>query len=222
MKKFNLIKRIANIIFNKKLNLLKSKITPKKFKNYSEDLKIKKYNPLLQGEKVERILEKYSSDPKKLIEYIKGASTPIYLVKKPERILSKIKEEQGFIMPKEGIEALYLNLILNKKISFETSEMFIIDKDFSSYLFAYEFYKWYCYKTGVKGYEKETQIKFKKVFNFSAAPKTDDLTFDEIIELKTAIRRDIEAIEFVKNYSMKHSKGSEAFLKIIKGQSASI
>jgi len=222
MQKINLIKRIAKIIYGNKLSLLKAKITPKKFLNYSLDLKLSEHNSILQGEKVEHILDKYKSDPKKLIEYIKGAKTPIYLVKNPENILSKIHEEEGFIMPQKGLSALYLNLILNKKISLNTPEMFIISKDFSSYLFCYEFYKWYCYKTGVKGYEQETQIKFKKVFNFSQTPEIDNLTFDEIIDLKTAIKRDIEAIEFVKNYSKKHSQSSKVFGNLKQGKCANI
>lgn len=210
------IKTIANIIFKNKLSLLKAKITPKKL--YFKDLKIKEHNSILQGEKVEKILDKYSSDPKKLVQYIKGANTDIYIVKNPNKILSKIKEEQGFIMPQKGLSALYLNLILNKKISFKTPEMFVIERDFSSYLFAYEFYKWYCYKTGVKGYEKETQDKYKNLFSTN----TDELTFDEIIELKTAIKRDIEAIDFVKNYSRKHSQSSKVYKTIVQGSSAQI
>ncbi len=219
MGKINLIKRIAKVIYANKILLLKSKITPKKFPGYSLGLKINEHNVALQNEKVERILDKYKSDPKKLIEYIKGANTPIYLVKNPEKILSKIKEEQGFIMPQKGICALYLNLILNKKISFETSEMFIISKDFSPYLFVYEFYKWHSYKTGAKGYEKNTQEKYKKLFSLK---NQDELTFDEIIELKQAIRRDIEAIEFVKKYSQKNQQSKKVFGKIKQGQCANI
>ena len=211
-----IIKRIANIIFHNKLNLLKAKITPKKL--YSKDLKLNEHNALLQGEKVENILNKYSSDHKKLVQYIQGAKTDIYIVKNADKMLSKIGEEQGFIMPQKSIRALYLNLILNKKISFKTPEMFVIEKDFSPYLFAYEFYKWYCYKTGVKGYEEETQEKYKNLFS----TKTDELTFDEIIELKTAIRRDIEAIEFVKKYSQKHSQSSKVYKNLVQGASVQV
>ena len=222
MNKNSLIKRIANVIYNNKLTLLKSKITPKKFINYSSDLKLDDKNALLQGEKVEKILDKYKSDPKKLIEYIKGANTPIYIVKNCSKLLSKIHEEQGFIMPQKGLCALYLNLILNKKISFNTSEMFIMDKNLTPYLFVYEFYKWYCYKTGAKGYEYDTQIKFKKVFNYSSVSQKDELTFDEIIELKTAIKRDIEAIEFVKNYSKKHQQASKVFKTLKQGKQVNV
>ena len=222
MGKFKLIKRIAKIIYGKKLALLRAKITPDKFAKYSKDVQINEFNPLLQGEKVEKILEKYSCDPKKLIEYIKGAKTPIYLVSNPEKLLGKIKEEEGFILPQKGFSALYLNLILNKKISFETSEMFVISKDFSSYLFCYEFYKWYCYKTGVKGYDIKTQENYKNVFSLTSNSKIDELTFDEIIELKTAIKRDIEAIEFVKNYSMKHSQSSINLAKIKQGKTVRV
>lgn len=222
MEKLNLIRRIAAIIYKNKLGLLKTKITPNKFKKYNANLKIKEYNPILQGEKVEKILEKYSADPIKLLEYIKGGNTPVYIKNDADKILSCIKEEQGFISPKKGLEALYLNLVLNKKIAYETPEMFIINANFSSYLFVYEFYKWYCYKTGIKGYEKETQIKFKKVFNFSESSKLEELTYDDIIELKTAIKRDIEAIDFVKNYSRKHFGSSKAYKKLKETKFANI
>ena len=171
----------------------------------------------MRGEKVEHILDKYKSDPEKLIEYIKGAKTPVYILKNT-KFLENIKEEQGLITPKTGLCALYLNLILNKKISLKTSEMFIISENFSSYLFVYEFYKWYCYKTGTKGYEQATQDKYKNIF----AINKDELTFDEIIELKTAIKRDIEAIEFVKNYSLKHQQSKKVFGNLKQGNCANI
>ena len=128
-----------------------------KDKNYEKD----KANQ----EKIENIIEKYINEPEKFFEYIKGAKTPIYKIKNADKILAKINEQEGFILPKKGLKALYLNLILNKKISFKTPEMFVLrNGELNTYAFIYQFYNWYCYKMKLSGFDDETQEKFKHIF----------------------------------------------------------
>lgn len=174
-------------------------------------------------EKIEKILNNFIDNPKELFNYIKGAKTPVYKTIFAKKILSLIKEDEGFILPKKGMEALYLNLILNKKISFKTKEMFVISSyEVNKTILAYQFYIWYSYKMKLEGYENEVQDKFKNIFNICETNKIEELTYEEILELKSAIKRDIEAINFVKKYSQKKYKAKEAIDKIKEGKKISV
>ena len=174
-------------------------------------------------EKIEKIIEKYINEPEKFFDFIKGAKTPIYKIKNADIILARIGEQEGFILPKKGKTALYLNLILNKKISFSTPEMFILrNGELNTYAFIYQFYNWYCYKMKLSGYEEETQEMFKEVFELCETSKIETLNYEEIMNLKSAIKRDIEAINFVKNIVQKFSMAKKNLNKIKEGNSIQI
>ena len=171
-------------------------------------------------EKIEKIIEQYIDEPEKLFNYIKGAKTEVHLSKFAPKILAKINEQEGFILPQKGLKALYLNLLLNKKFSFSTNEMFVLRSlDVNLTVFIYQFYKWYCYKMNLSGYESEVQEQFKKVFEICETNQIDKLTYEEVLNLKSAIKRDIEAIDFVKKIVQKFSMAKKNLEKIKQGQS---
>ena len=70
--------------------------------------------------------------------------------------------------------------------------------DVNIYALIYQFYNWYCYKMKLDGFETSTQEKFKHVFEYCETTKINELSFEEILNMKSAIKRDIEAIDFVK------------------------
>lgn len=164
-------------------------------------LSIKKQSETEQTSKlkIKKIVEQYLDNPKKIFEYIKGAKTSIIINKNADKILAFIGEDEGFIYPKKGLKALYLNLLLNNKISFSTNDMFVMRSyDINIYALIYQFYNWYCYKMKLDGFEIKTQEKFKHVFKYCETSKINELSFEEILNMKSAIKRDIEAIDFVK------------------------
>lgn len=174
-------------------------------------------------EKIEKIIEKYINEPEKFFDYIRGAKTPIHKIKNADKILAKINEQEGFILPKKGLKALYLNLILNKKISFKTSEMFVLrNGELNTYAFIYQFYNWYCYKMKLSGFDNETQEQFKHIFEICETDKINSLNYEEILNLKSAIKRDIEAINFVKKIVQKFSMQKINHEKIKQGKSVNI
>ena len=174
-------------------------------------------------EKIENIIEKYINHPEKFFDFIKGAKTSIYKIKNADKILARIGEQEGFILPKKGIKALYLNLVLNKKINFETPEMFVLrNGELNTYAFIYQFYNWYCYKMKLSGFEDDTQENFKNVFEICETDKINSLTYEEILNLKSAIKRDIEAIDFVKKMAQKFSMSKKSLEKIKQGQSIKV
>ncbi len=160
---------------------------------------------------IEDIAKKYLKKPEELFKYIEKSGTNVYKIKNADKLLIFIGEEEGFILPKKGIKAIYLNLITKNKLKTKTPEMFIL-RNFNTKesILLYQFYNWYCYKRKIDGFEPETQSKFKKVFKtYNKKEDLENLTFDEILALKTAVRRDIEAINFVKRYIAQYLKTKE-------------
>lgn len=173
--------------------------------------------------RIEKLLDAYINKPEKLFEYIKGSGTKVFLNKHAAKILSKIKEEEGLIYPKKGLKALYLNLIFNKKFSFETDEMFVLSSyNVNLVAMSYQFYNWYACKMKLNGYDFVSQEKFKNVFEICETEKVNDLSFEEIISLKNAIKRDIEAIDFVKQLVSQKSTAKKNLEKIKMGQTVRV
>ena len=97
--------------------------------------------------------------------------------------------------------------------------MFVIRcYDVNIYALVYQFYNWYCYKMKLDGFEDKTQEQFKHVFEICETSKIDELSFEEILNLKSAVRRDIEAIEFVQNFAKKKTMSKINLEKIKQGK----
>ena len=74
----------------------------------------------------------------------------------------------------------------------------------------------------LSGFEDKTQEMFKYVFEICETSKIDSLNYEEIISLKSAIQRDVEAINFVKKIAQKFSMAKKNLEKIKHGQSIKI
>ncbi len=177
-------------------------------------------NAKANQEKIKKLFETFINDKEKLFDYIKKGNTKVYKIKNANKILSLIKEQEGFILPKKGLKALYLNLILNKKFSLRTPEMFVLRTfDVNVYAFMYQFYNWYSFKMNLPGFEEDSQEYFKHVFEICETDKRTKLSFEEIMKLKSAIRRDIEAIDFVISFVKEKSIAAKKLAKIKAGES---
>lgn len=182
-----------------------------------------KNNAKANQEKIKKLFETFMNDTEKLFDYIKKANTPVYKIKNAQKILSYIGEQEGFILPQKGLKALYLNLILNKKIALKTTEMFVLRTyDVNLYAFLYQFYNWYSFKMNLTGFEEDSQEYFKHVFEICETNKKDELSFEEIIKLKSAIKRDIEAIDFVISFVKEKSMSKKNLEKIKLGETVNI
>jgi len=208
-------KMLSGNICNEKYIAINGATLSFKDKNYEND----KANQ----EKIKKIIKQYLKQPEKFFDYIKGAKTPIYKIKNADKFLAKIGEFEGFILPKKGLKALYLNLFLNKKISLKTPEMFVLrNGKLNTYAFIYQFYNWYCYKMKLSGFDDETQEQFKHVFEICETSKSDTLKYEEILNLKTAIKRDIEAIDFILNLIKDIDMSKKSLEKIKNGKAISL
>ena len=171
---------------------------------------------------IENIVKSVKNNPYKLIEYIEEHGTKVYKIKNANKILAVIDETEGFITPKKGIKALYLNFIINKTFSAAFNECFIMrDLAVDPYYTIHQFYNWYAFKSGFAGYEYEAQEKFKKViYSKNRKEDIDTLSIADILAVKEAIHRDVEAINFVINLAKNTDGTKQAFQKIIKKTSS--
>ena len=225
---FNFIYKKQNEKKQKRLNSLNKKFLScnisgeKNFATSGATLAIKdkiEKEKKANADKIEKIVQMYLKEPKKLFDYIKGAKTKVCVFKGAKKFLSFIDEDEGFILPQKGLKALYLNFFLNKKFSLTSKEMFVMSSyNVNIYAFIYQFYNWYCFKMNLNGYDKSTQENFKHVFEICETKKINSLSYEEILGLKCAIRRDIEAIEFVKKMAVKNSMAKKNLEKIKRGK----
>lgn len=156
-----------------------------------------------------------------LLNYIKKSETKIYHLKNPDKLLKQIGEKEGFIFPQNGLKALYLRLFLDKDFSFKSKEIFVLKekKDISLYSLIYQFYNWYCFKSGLNAFDMKAQNNFKHVFEICETQAINALSFKDAYALKEAISQDIEAINFVINF-VKNNKMSKKCLEKIKNKEA--
>lgn len=182
-------------------------------------------------EKLERnakvILKKYENNPEKLLQFIEGSGTKIYKIACADKVLKIIGYEEGFIGKINGLKGLYINTIVKAlagekiNLSFKTKPMFILrDMPLDSYYMIQQFYKWYAMKLNLPGFDYESQENFQK-FLSSNDEKIDELSIEEILGLKEAIARDVEAINFVIDLA-KSTEGSKNAMKKITAGGASV
>ncbi len=165
---------------------------------------------------VAAIVKKTNCDPEALLEYIKVSKTPVYKINNADKLLNLIKEEEGLICEKEGLEGLYLSLITGQGFKFKTEPMFIMrDGNIDKFYMLHNFYRWYSLKSGLSGFEYRIQKIFKKVILGDADNIIKILSMEDIISVKEAIERDNEATSFVLDYT-KQLEGSKNVLDKIK------
>ena len=165
-------------------------------------------------EELQLILKSCNYNPLELLEYIKKHDTEVFFIDSAKKLHS-IGENEGFIYPQKGTKALYLSLLAKKKLSFKTSEMFLLTKgEINKYYFIYHFYNWYAFKHGINGIDAEAQqLLNKHLFNVSESD-FNKLQLADIYKLKDAIKQDKSAIEFVFKLCQNYDGAKKALEKL--------
>lgn len=167
------------------------------------------------NDEVKDIVTKNLKTPNSLLDYIEENGTKVYRVPYAKKLLILTGEQEGFITPAKGINALVLNLVLNHQFAFKTEPMFVFGTEqINIYNMAHQFHKWYSYKTGLPGFDEAAQEKFKKIFDYEIDANVELLSYEEILSLKEAIHRDIEAIDFVIKLAKENEGAKKVFNNI--------
>lgn len=172
---------------------------------------------------VRAILKQCKNNPVMVLEYFEKNNITCYFVKRAAKILDKIGETEGFITERSGYTAFALGLITGVGMKFKTPDMIVLEKEEPDiYKLINCLHKWYSKKEGMEGFDEKSQRLLKK-FN----PKNEDrlikkLSLKDIDMLKNAIARDVQAIEFVSQYSKENAGSKKALEKMQTDKGASI
>lgn len=176
----------------------------------------------------EVIIKKCGGDYAKLLKYISKNGTQVHKIPFANRVLAFINCEEGFIGEQRGINALFLSfvlMVLSKekiRISIKTQPMFVMrDMPVDLYIMIQQFHKWYAMKLNLPGFDAESQENFQKFLDGANDSQIKDLSLDEIIGLKEAIARDVEAINFVVDLA-RATKGAQNAMKKLSDGGASV
>lgn len=173
------------------------------------------------------ILKKCENDPQKLLEFVEKRGTKVYKIPFANKFLKAIGYEEGFISEINGIKALYVNVLLlifgqKAHLSFASKPMFIVKtSSLEGCHIIQQFYKWYSMKLDLPGFDAESQKHFNSFLSSASDAKLSELSVEEMLGLKEAIARDIEAINFVVEMA-KNTDGSKNALKKMKTGGASV
>lgn len=168
------------------------------------------------------ILKNFENNPEQMLIYIERNGTPVIRHEKAGKILDIIREEQGYIRELKGLKALLLNLMLFKKFSFKTTEIFLMNEGkIDPYAMIHQFYKWYAMKTGMPGFDNNAQDNFRKYIDEKSYLNLKSLDIEDILDLKDAIARDVDAINFVEKIA-KENEGSKKAMKKLTDGGASV
>lgn len=181
-------------------------------------------NKIKLDNSIKTILKKYQNDPDKLLEFVEKNGTKVYKIPFANKILSIIGYEEGFVGKTTGFKALYLNCIIpmlakeNIKFSFKTEPMFILrNLQLDKYCMIQQFHKWYAMKLNLPGFDSESQNNFQKFLNSNDDENIKLLSVEEILGLKEAIARDVEAINFIVDLAKSTSGSKNALKKMTTG-----
>lgn len=170
------------------------------------------------NKEVKEIVTKNLKEPETLLKYIEENGTKVFRIPYADKILAIVGEQEGFITPIRGLNAVILNIILEQKFSLKTDAMFVLrDMPLNIYTLTHQFHKWYGYRMGLPGFDDKAQEKFKKIWEYEIDENIKNLSYEDIASLKEAIHRDVEAIDFVTKLA-KENEGAKKVFENIKNK----
>lgn len=176
------------------------------------------------------ILKEAVNNPEILVSFIKSKGTRVIKSKYIKPVLFILGEQEGFLPPIKGSKAFILAVLLNLtscanlSLKFETPALFAIDdKPINIYFLSHQFHLWLSYVNELPGFDETTRKNFKNVWDSNVdSMEVGKLSMEEILSLKDAISRDLEAIKFVKEMTREFVGQKQSLEKIKQGGSANI
>jgi hypothetical protein len=165
-------------------------------------------------EEVELILKNCKCNPQALIKFFEGHNTPVYQVKDVVKKLKPLRERKGLITERTGYVSLRLNMMTSKKIKFNSPMMIVLEEgEPYIYFLMHALHKWCAVKNGLEGLDEKSQKTMLR-FNVKNKKSLAKLSLNDIKMARAAIKRDVQAIDFVLEYSKKHAGAKQALDKL--------
>lgn len=226
-------KKVLNWYYDFKYSKYKKKSSSKTFITAGETLYLNAQEKLDAKKVIENaksVFKEHLNEPEKIFDYIKSEGTPVFKLTKAHTMLWFVGQEEGFIPPQKGFNALALSCLIKFfakeeiKVGFETSGMFVFrDTVLSPYFLAYHLYHWMAYSKNLSGYDEKTAKQFKNIFVLEKdITARKNLSIDEILSLREAIAREVDAIDMVVQLAKEVSGAKKASDKLKKDGDISI
>lgn len=167
------------------------------------------------AESAREAIEAFYTEPHLLAEFIERHGTPVYALKcsiVANFILKTLGFEPGFILPDSSCRFNWLKRILTFYDQIFTQEK-IITRDFKNGLFvipcplftvgflSHQLHHWLAFRSGMNGYCERARRLYKKFWTENRGQIGSEvykMDVEDIIALKAAINRDLEALKFLK------------------------
>jgi hypothetical protein len=152
-----------------------------------------------------------------LLVHIESHGTRVCKLKNADKFLNLIRDEEGLITERRGLDGIYLNIITGSRPALRSEPMFILrDGEINPFYMLHQFYKWYSLKKGLPGFDPRSQRLFRK-YIYAKNPQIKGLSLDEMIGLREAIARDREATDYACNAAREQEGSKKAFDKLQEG-----
>lgn len=159
-------------------------------------------------------IQAFYTDPQLLAEFIERYGTPVYVLSGigTNFILKALGFEPGFILPDSSRRFIWLKRILTVYDRIFTQGK-AVDRDFENGLFviprplftvgflSHQLHHWLAFRSGMEGYCERAQRLYKKFWvenQGQIGSEVYKMDAEDIIALKAAINRDLEALKFLK------------------------
>ena len=232
IKKLKKQSEISTVLQKKPMSKFSGK-TSKKFITSTDSLSIDAKQIFIKEEinaEAKSILKDAVNNPEILVNFIKSKGTKVIKSKYMKPVLFLIGEQTGFLPPLKGFKALVLNIFLNiasgagLNVDSKTPALFALDnKPVNIYLLSHQFHLWLSYINELPGFDEKTRKNFKNVWDSNVdSMEVGKLSIEEILSLKDAMARDLEALKFVKEMNREFVGQKQSLQKIKQGGSANI
>ncbi len=226
-------RRIANFINPKEDLSVYAKKRSKTYLTANDTLKIEGIVKTKVEEincNAKEIFAKYIDNPEEMFKFIESKGTKVIRAAHIQNALILLGENEGFLMPFSGLKALLVCILINMfsenkiKVALKTPELFVIqDGQPNVYFLAHQFHHWLAYINGLPGYEEKTVASFKNIWEPDfCSSEINKMSVSDILCLKEAIARDLEAIKFVKEVSREIIGSKESARRLKQGESLNL
>ena len=178
--------------------------------------------------KAKDFLKKHIKEPDSILRYIENHSTVIVRMKHIEKICLLLNITPGFLPKQQGFKTMCLSVMIKlfsdrkMEISSELPDMFLLGVNTPNvYILAHQFYHWMAYKSKLPGYDEQTQRNFRNIWKLQKSEEIKKLSISEILSLKDAIARDVDALDMVRELSMEFA-GQKKCIEKIKVEGSSV
>ncbi len=168
------------------------------------------------AESAREAIQSFYTEPHRLAEFIESQGTPVYILPGgpiPQIVLKTLGLEPGFILPDQSPQFRALQKLLERYTPLGSTVkpdsqdfqhgVFVIPKGlFTMGFLSHQLHHWLAFRSGMDGYCPKARRLYKRFWNDQQGKigrEVYKMDVEDILALKAAIARDLEALQFLKN-----------------------